>query len=721
MSSPEARNRTRGFTQVAITHDPELTITYRSGLCVYQESLVRGEFIGRGWSGSGFTNPEDERIKAWHHPMPQAFWLEAGGQLLRSGWRWGGLEQRQEDGGLHACATLEHQLLPITVRVHSHLDGTPVLARWLEIVNGSDQPLPLSQASPWSGVLETGAHDMDRSETAYSVGYFRDSHWGNEGDFEWHRLPAAGYRIDGRYRRGRHRHPFFVLRNHQTGTHYIGTLGWSAGYAFEFDVDEGEERSPHRSTRLWFRAGPDAPAPLRVLAPGETVTTPTMHLGLVNGDLDETIHALHDHLRASVLPRPPYADELRGLVTSGVGPEQPITLEQVFHGLETAAAAGAEVFIIDAIWYFDPDAVWWSAVGDWQVNGRGFPNGLDEVRERTHAAGLLFGLWMDAERLGSKSRIVQEHPDWIARRYDGEPDGAGWIDLTRPEAVTWLEGEVDRLITEHKLDLFRLDWNVGNQGPGAWGPQHGLAENSYWRYYEALYGMFGRLRQRHPRVIFQNCAGGGGRTDVGLLPFFEHTWVTDWQIAPRSISITNGMTMALPPEYVDCYTGMGQAGQRRGELDLQARRMLFGHPTVSAWSHLCGLPANSEQMARIRHVIDLYKRLVRPMQRTSRIYHHTPELPGFDPHGWAVLELASADRQRAIAGLFRLSDPAEPAYRLCFRGLDLSRRYAVTWDNSGDRCILDGYTLTKEGVPVRLEAALTSELLIVEAIEDGQG
>ena len=56
-----------------------------------------------------------------------------------------------------------------------------------------------------------------------------DTHWGNEGNFGWRRLPYAGYRIDGRYRRDRHRHPFFVLRNHRSGEHWIGNMGWSAG------------------------------------------------------------------------------------------------------------------------------------------------------------------------------------------------------------------------------------------------------------------------------------------------------------------------------------------------------------------------------------------------------------------------------------------------------------------------------------------------------------
>jgi hypothetical protein len=101
---------------------------------------------------------------------------------------------------------------------------------------------------------------------------------------------------------------------------------------------------------------------------------------------------------------------------------------------------------------------------------------------------------------------------------------------------------------------------------------------------------------------------------------------------------------------------------------------------------------------------------------TGRIYHHTPEVTGLDPHGWGVLELDSNDGTRGICGLFQLSAPTQPEYLLRLRGLDVSRRYRVTWDNSGETCEVDGFKLMKQGITVRLEGPLTSELLLFEAL-----
>jgi hypothetical protein len=65
-----------------------------------------------------------------------------------------------------------------------------------------------------------------------------------------------------------------------------------------------------------------------------------------------------------------------------------------------------------------------------------------------------------------------------------------------------------------------------------------------------------------------------------------------------------------------------------------------------------------------------------------------------------------------------LSAPTQPEYLLLLRGLDVSKRYRVTWDTSGQTCEIDGFTLMKQGITVPLEGTLTSELLLFEAIDE---
>lgn len=705
MTTPQA------FCDAHYVAQPEPTISYRTALTVYEESLVKGRFVGRSWNGAGFLNFYDGRLNPAEHAAPQAFWLEVDGQLLASDWVWGGVEGHE--AGCHTVVRLKHAVRPVSVAVHTQLDGTPIITRWLEVTNTGAQPSALSAAFPWSGVLQKTnrwrMHLPDKASPLYSVGYMTNTHWGNEGDFQWHDLPAAGYRIDGRYRRDRHRHPLFILRNNATGEHFICQLAWSGGYSFEFDLDADAGTTDNAAT-LWFRAGPDAPAPQRIIAPGETVATPEVHLGLVFGDLDVAVNAMHEHLRKSVFRPQPRGRG--GWVESGIGPEIEITPDYVMHNIDIAADIGAEVFFIDASWYAPPGSHWWTTVGDWQVDPQRFPEGLQPFRDRVHGKGMLWGLWMDAERIGKNSAVAQAHPDWVGTAYDGERRLSDVLDLTNPAAAQWMEAQIAGVIEQHQCDFFRLDYNVAGMKEGLHSVREGFVENGYWRYYEALYAIYDRLRARFPDVIFENCAGGGGRTDIGMTRRFSHTWVTDWQIAPRAFAVTNGMTMALPPEHVDRLLG-GQSGHSTAELDFQARLLLFVRPTLG-FLHPLGAGWNPIVLDRIKHYIGLYKGFVRPFMPASRIYHHTPVVDNPEPRGWGVLELASQDRTRGICGLFQLASPAQPDYELRLRGLDAGKRYRVTFDNAGQTCEVDGFTLMKRGLTVRLEGALTSELILFE-------
>ena len=82
---------------------------------------------------------------------------------------------------------------------------------------------------------------------------------------------------------------------------------------------------------------------------------------------------------------------------------------------------------------------------------------------------------------------------------------------------------------------------------------------------------------------------------------------------------------------------------------------------------------------------------------------------------WVVLEYASPDSQKDLGWLFRTSESGEPTFRFRPRGLDLSKTYEVTFSHSGQTIEIPGIQLLQEGVPVRLEADLTSEFLIFRA------
>jgi alpha-galactosidase len=683
-------------------------------MTVYVESLMNGQYVGRAWNGQGQQHFKTQLLPPEVDAPRQAFWVELDGQLLHSHWEYVDFEQTQEEDKLHHVLILKHGVRPVTIRVHTVLDGTPIITRWLEITNTGDQPAALSSAYPWSGCLYTGAglqYRFLKEGELYSVGYMQGHAHGREGQFDWRPLPNSTYRINGRYRRKRARHPMFVVRNEITGEHFIGQLAWSGGYAFEFDITDGPEDA-NVSPLLFFRAGPEAPAPMRIIAPEETVATPEMHLGMVQGDLDEAVQAMHDHIRQSVMMPQPRG---RGCWVEGgiAGDIFELTPELVNSAIDVSAELGAEVVFIDAGWYGDKDTYWATRVGDWNVGNR-LPEGLASFRKRCHEKGMLWGLWMEAERIGHESRMAQDHPEYGSLSYSGERFSP--VDLSNPEVARWFEDSINRVIQENELDFFRLDYNC-TLGYGGTRLEGGFVENNYWRYYETLYAVFDRIRARYPDLILENCAGGGGRTDFGMIKRFSHTWVTDQQQPPYSFTIGNGMTIALPPELVDRHLiGQGQPTHLAGSIDWQCRLAMFGRPTIGTVLWLVGADPNPVLKERVKRTVKMYKEFVRPFLPTSRIYHHTPTLTHMsDPYGIGVMELVSRDKTKAIAGLFRTAGP-ENEYLMRFKGLDPAKRYEVTSDRTGTTFVMEGKDLVYTGLPIRLDSALDSELLLCKAV-----
>ncbi len=713
--SPDAA---QAFTDVFVSESPEITVSYRSAGFVCEEGLRQGRWVTLSYNASGYlmaanNRPAPPYMKPDNFAEPQAFALNVDGQDLLSHWQWGGITISRDGGTVRACVTLRHAIRPVQVLIRTVLDGTPVMTRTLEVENTGTRPAALAGLAPLAGGVQQISYARQRVATGdrpYRLGIMLQSTWGNEGDFRWVDLPPAGYSVYGRYRRDRHRHPFFVLENRITGECFISQLAWSGGYAFDFDLND----EPVGTAALAMKIRLDAPAPLRMLAAGEKYASPAVHFGAVFGGLDPAVQAMHDHIRASVLLPPTRG--VSGWIEAGIGPEYDMDLDSTIQSIEHAASLGAEVFFVDAGWYVGPNEEdkWWPRCGDWRFDERRYPQGIGQVRDLAHQKGLLFGMWMDAERIGPESRCWQEHSDWLATDYNGRKNAAGLLNLADPQVAAWMEEQIVFLIENYQIDMFRLDYNVGFQSGIACNERDGFLENTFSRYYENVYALYRRLRARYPQVIFENCAGGGGRTDLGMLAGFTHSWVTDWQIHPNAFRITNGMTMALPPETVDRLIG-GQAAYLTGDIRTQIRNLLFARPTIGCIKP-AQAPANPWQVDIIRHHVEIYKQFVRPMQRESRIFHHTPELPG-SPSGFGILELDHRDGSRGMLGVFRLAGPECPEVTVYLRGIDAARQFRVTFDNSGADCLMSGRQLSQEGLRIRLDGALTSELVLYEAIQ----
>jgi alpha-galactosidase len=705
-------------------------VRFSSGLTVCDEELRNGHWVSRYWESSGQIvadiQVEGERQQMDILPV-DAFKLAMEGQELSGTWKWIGASQLTNPDGLLVTVELESNVRPIRVKVETLLNGGPVMVRWLEINNAGHRPTAISDVSPWAGQLWHTPNFAEKlppdSVDVYDVGYAQYSKWGYEGAWRFDPVINETKIITGERGKSGWGHPTFFTRNNATGEWFVASLAWSANWRIRVTskvekspVDRSESIDrPVNDARLFFDMGPATADPaLRVMSPGEVVKTPETHILCMKSDLDHVTQALLEHVRRDVLPRAPSEHVFdveanhRGYIVDHE------TEAGIDREIDMAADIGAETFLIDAGWYGPEPNIWYQNVGDWYA-GNWLPNDIQPIREYARKKGLRFGLWVEIEGAGAASKLRKEHPDWILTR-NGQPIANGrHLDVGNPVVAKWMESEIARIIRKYDLDVFRIDYNMSVEEDGNQ-IREGFVENSSWRHVENLYAMFDRLRQQFPRVIFQNCAGGGGRLDWGILHRFDNTELSDWMREPRGVKILNGMTWVLPPEILLRTFGTEVPDLASdGDIDSQLRQVQMSLPIFRGIAPTLA-ELNPVLRDKIRSGVDLYKRELRPILRDSVVYHHTPTTPFFEESPWVVLEYASADKKKDVTALFRTSSLEDPVYHFFPRGLDSSASYRVTFENRGESVEMSGFRLMQDGINIRLEAAGASEMLLFEGL-----
>lgn len=722
------------FSQVGGQHE----VRYVSGTTVYIEKLLKDRWVGSYWgaedsvdqTNQGWDNDAFEiRIKDESTPptMP--------GTLLSSGWRWVSASElpKTDRGARHCVVELSSTTLPITVRVHTLLDGTPVMTRYLEVTNTSNKSLALTAVYPWSGRLWSG-------EAAITLGHSTrwEEHW--EGWFGWTVL-NPGTNVIEENRGLAYDDPYFILHNESRGEYFFGQLAWPANYQMEFQQHRG----------LSFKIGPTAVDALRVIARGETVTTPAVHLSYVKGDFDSSVQAMHQHIRRSVLPT--FKSERSYLIEYLMPADTPnsvylgdeVNEANVKKLMDVAAAVGLETFILDG-------PLWASSYGNWLApNKERFPRGLTPLAKYAHQKGLLFGLYAEPEggrdgytshgaTIGSwsDSDVLMEHPQWFVQPNDV-------LNLSIPEAATYFESELNQIVDHYGLDLYRHDFNSPLRGEGSETIRDGFVESDYWRYYGAFYGAFERVHAKHPSLILQQASAGGTRLELATTGVFLENFASDRTRFPFVYRMLSGLSVFLPPEIVVNSNGMAYP-EHMPDLDTTLREGTIFHynnvlediedmpdlDTTLRGAFALGntpmifnalLPKSVEELKpeireKFLHYANLYKGFIRPILPTCNVYHLAPvnATGGVETGDWFAMEFTSPERSKGWAVVIHLSKSEPGTYVFKPKGLDKHAKYSVTFDNSGKTIVLEGSSLMRDGLVILLATNPASELLVFEEI-----
>lgn len=348
-------------------------------------------------------------------------------------------------------------------------------------------------------------------------------------------------------RRGSSSHqqnPFMALLRHGAGEDqgdaYGFNLVYSCNHLEEVEVDF------NGSSRVLM--GIDDSDFGWILNPGERFYAPEAVLVYSNeglGGMSRTFHRLYNQN----LVRGPWKHAKRPLLINnweGTGME--FDDDKLVEIARWAKNMGLDMLVMDDGWFGARNDDH-RGLGDWDVNETKLKGGLGSLISRVKEMGLKFGIWYEPEMISPDSDLYRAHPDWCVHVPNRDRSQGRWqyvIDMTREDVRNYLFEKMSNVLGKYDIDYIKWDFNRNiTEAGSALLPPHQQKE-FFHRFILGTYELMGRIVDAYPHLLFENCSGGGGRYDPGMLYYSPQIWCSDNTDALCRVDIQFGSSLCYP-------------------------------------------------------------------------------------------------------------------------------------------------------------------------------
>ena len=550
-----------------------------------------------------------------------------------------------------------------------------VITRSARLINHSDKPVR---------ILRLMSAQLDLRRADLMLGTFRGA-WARE--MTRHETSVSGGRVVNTANAGAsssRANPFVMIypgsTTEESGLCYASNLIYSGNHS------ESAELNAFGITRFMTGIAPQGFE--WILRPGESFEAPEAALTCTKDGYTGISRHMHAFVREHIV-RGKWAKELRPvLLNSWEAAYFKITEAKLLKLAKAAKETGVELFVMDDGWFGlrDDDS---HSLGDWVANTKKLPGGLRGISDKIHALGLKFGVWVEPEMVNADSDLYRVHPEWVMQ-VPGQPHSEGRhqriLDLANPAVVDYLIEAMSRVITEAQADYIK--WDMNRIFSDVYSPYlAGLAEESSQgetahRYILGLYRLMGALTERFPDVLFEGCASGGNRFDLGILSYMPQIWASDNTDAISRAYIQERYSYGYPMNTVASHLSSVPNHQTLRVTPLTTR---FGVAAFGSFGLECNLAdMTREERVQIAEMIRLYKEW-RNVLQTGDFYRQDGgsaggrawqpvAVNGFSKvHQWTCV---SKDKKRAVGLVLQeLVTPNSPYEIYRPRGLDPDRAY----------------------------------------------
>jgi alpha-galactosidase len=457
--------------------------------------------------------------------------------------------------------TLEDPIAKVRVEsCYTTLDEENVLLRNLILTNQGDDPIVLDRALSAS---------LDLPNEDYSL-LKLDGAWIRERHIQEVVLTYGTVRFDSKKGVSSADHnPFFVLKRPHTTNDHGRAYGMALVYSGNFEANI--ELQTHDLLRA--NLGINSFLFRHVLPSGESFVTPEVALVTTDDGLDDLSKNFHQAIVHHLIP-PAHRDTPRPIVINNWEATYfDFNEKQLLAIAKLAKQLGMELFCLDDGWFANRNDDFRS-LGDWHHNPRKLKRGLRAFKDKLARIGLRFGLWVEPEMVNQDSDLYRDHPDW-AIAIPGRTPALGRnqliLDLTNPAVRDHLKTTLVTLVQEARVDYVKWDMNRNFSDVYSAHLDAASMGSFHHRYVMGLYDVLEHLRTTLPEVLFEGCASGGNRFDLGMLYYMPQIWTSDDTDAYERIRIQEGTSLLYPLSSISNHVSGDRSHQVFRHTPLESR------------------------------------------------------------------------------------------------------------------------------------------------------
>lgn len=342
-----------------------------------------------------------------------------------------------------------------------------------------------------------------------------------------------------------HNHnPFVALVDDKGGEDFGDAFGFNLVYSGNFSADI--ETDYLDCTRLVMGINPIDFT--WVVEPGDEFQSPEVVMVYSDSGMGKMSRTFHD-LYNNNLIRGEWKNKKRPLlINSWEGSGFDFDQETLVRYAKEAKKLGIELLVMDDGWFGHRDSDN-SSLGDWFVNESKLKGGLTKLIERVNAEGVQFGIWYEPEMISEDSELYKAHPDCCVHVEGREQSPARQqyvIDMTRQDVRDCIFNQMYDVLSKNNIAYLKWDYNRAITEPASVMLDARHSKEFFHRFILGTYELMDRITSAFPHILFESCAGGGGRFDAGMLYYMPQAWASDNTDPIERLTIQFGTTMCYP-------------------------------------------------------------------------------------------------------------------------------------------------------------------------------